>query len=308
MSSTEPKSTKPKLTKQKSTTKYFKLNGLKNVSRTIQPSCESFEQYRVDPHVLGEGSYGKVMPACDGQVCTDVAKIISFDTTRFTEKYRFNVFLVECAITQFAGEKGFGIPVKKYYLCDEGQKGVIIMERFKRDLMEVRNELTWEDMKQLLDKVRQMHSYGILHRDLFLKNTMYRRDAQGRRDIRIIDFGMSIAFEKQIPDVFCAIDYMNLLSDLPNEELRKQCLEYIGTYLNLKYLTQADEWIKTHYTTCQSEYSLLKHIPLHWIELIGPATIDTMVWSVRCDPKLDQDIIHKTEDRVEKVLSRSTRV
>lgn len=292
-------------TKRKSKAVYFKLYGLKTIPRTTQPLCDSFEQYRVDPHVLGEGSYGKVMPACDGQVCADVAKVVSFDMTRFAEQYRINVFLAECAITQFAGEKGFGIPVKAFYLCDENRKGVIIMERFRRDLFEVRNELTWDDMKQLLDKVRQMHSYGILHRDLFLKNTMYKRDDQGRRDIRIIDFGMSIAFEKSIPGVFCAIDYVNLLSDLPNDELRKQCLEYIGTYLNFKYLTQADEWVKTHYATCKSEYSLLKHIPLKWIELIGPATVDTMVWSVRCDPKLDQDIIHKTQNKVEKVLSRS---
>lgn len=283
---------------------YFKLHGLKNVPRVVEASCATYQEYRVDSHMLGEGSYGKVMPVCKGDICTDVAKVITFDFQRFPEPYRYNVFFAECVITKFAGEKGFGIPVKTFFLCDEGKKGVMIMERFRRDLVAIANELTWEEMKQLLDKVRKMHSYGVLHRDLFLKNTMYRRDASGKRDIRIIDFGMSIPFEKEIPKVFCAIDYVNLLSDLPSQTLKQQCQSYITSYMGKKEMDKAEEWIKTHYTTCQSEYSLLKHIPLGWIELVGPATVDTLVWSVRCDPKLDEDIAQKTKEKVEKVLSR----
>lgn len=283
---------------------YFKLNGLKNVPRIVHASCDTYQEYRVDSHILGEGSYGKVMPACKGDVCTDVAKIVTFDFQRFPELYRYNVFFVECVITKFAGEQGFGIPVKTFFLCDEGKKGVILMERFSRDLLTIASELKWEDMKQLLDKVRQMHSYGILHRDLFLKNTMYKKDASGKRDIRIIDFGMSIAFEKEIPKVFRAIDYVNLLSDLPESELKQQCKTYVASYMGKKEIDKAEEWIKTHYTTCQSEYSLLRHIPIQWIELVGPATVDTLVWSVRCDPKLDEDIVQKTKEKVKVILSK----
>lgn len=282
--------------------KFFKINGLKSVSRKVQPECETYEQYRVEPHVLGEGSYGKVMPACDGQICEDVAKLITFDEKRFTEFYRHNVFFAECVITEYAGRKGFGIPVKAYYLCDSGKKGVIIMERYKRDLFDIRNDLTFDEMKQLIDKVRTMHNDGILHRDLFLKNTMYKRDSEGKRDIRIIDFGMAIPFEKTIPEIFRAIDYINLLSDLGDAEIRKQCIVYISKFIKLKTLIEAEEWIKSHYATCKSEYALLKHIPLHWIQLIGPATVDTLVWSVRCAPELDQDIVNKTEEKVNRVI------
>lgn len=282
--------------------KFFKINGLKSISKTVQPECETFAQYKVEPHVLGEGSYGKVMPACDASKCDDVAKLITFDEKRFTELYRHNVFFAECAITDFAGKHGFGIPVKAFYLCDNGKKGVIIMERFKRDLFDIRSELTFDEMKQLIDKVHTMHNYGILHRDLFLKNTMYRRDSEGKRDIRIIDFGMSIPFEKTIPEIFRAIDYINLLSDLSDKELRKQCIVYISKFIKIKTLIEAEEWIASHYATCKSEYALLKHIPLHWIQLIGPATVDTLVWSVRCAPELDQDIVNKTEEKVKKLV------
>lgn len=283
---------------------YFKLNKLKHVPRVVHPSCETYQEFRVDSHILGEGSYGKVMQACKNDTCTDVAKIIAFDFERFPELYRYNVFFAECMITKFAGEKQFGIPVKTFFLCDEGKKGVIIMDRYRRDLLSIENELTWDEMKQLLDKVRKMHSYGILHRDLFLKNTMYKRDADtGSRDIRIIDFGMSIPFEKEIPKIFRALDYVNLLSDLSIPSLKQQCRTYVESYLGKKEMDQADQWINTHYTTCQSEYSLLKHIPLSWIELVGPATVDTMVWSVKCDPKLDEDIVKKTKEKVEAVLS-----
>ena len=119
---------------------YFKLHGLKNVPRTVEASCATYQEYRVDSHILGEGSYGKVMPVCKGDICTDVAKVITFDFQRFPEPYRYNVFFAECVITKFAGEKGFGIPVKTFFLCDEGKRGVMIMERFRRDLVAIANE------------------------------------------------------------------------------------------------------------------------------------------------------------------------
>jgi serine/threonine protein kinase len=180
----------------------------------------------------------------------------------------------------------------------------MLMERYKRDLFAIRDELTWEEMKGLMDKVHRMHSYGILHRDLFLKNTMYQRNAQGLRDIRIIDFGMAIPFEKEIPPVFRAIDFLNLISDLANEDLKAQCKAYIGTLVPQTAVAQGETWIKTHYDTCQSEYSLLKHVPVRWIHLMGPATVDTMVWSVRCRPDLDKDIIEKTQERIQQVESK----
>jgi serine/threonine protein kinase len=300
---TKVSSTKTKVSSTK-TKEFFKINGLKSISKKVNAECDTYDHYRIDPHVLGEGSYGKVMPACDGQTCEDVAKLITFDENRFTEQYRHNVFFAECAITDFAGKKGFGIPVRAYYLCDHGKKGVIIMERYRRDLFEIRNELTFDEMKQLIDNVRTMHNYGILHRDLFLKNTMYKRDKDGKRDIRIIDFGMAIPFEKTIPEIFRAIDYINLLSDLSDPELRKQCITYIARFIKIKTLIEAEEWVKSHYATCKSEYALLQHIPLHWIQLIGPATVDTLVWSVRCAPELDKDIVQKTEEKVNSVLSK----
>ena len=276
---------------------FFKLKDIRNISRTPQSSCEIYENYRIENHILGEGSYGKVMVACNNNVCEYVAKIITFDFSRYDARYVYNLFFAECLITQFAGDKGFGCPVKTFYLCDEGKKGVIIMEKYEKDLETIKNSLTLEDMKQIIDKVTTMHEYGILHRDLFLKNTMY-KTVNDKKDIRIIDFGLTIPFEHKIPLPFRAIDYLNLISDIPDETLKQQCHNYIISKIGKGNVQIGEKWIASHFNTCSSEYSLLKHIPLKWVQLIGPATVDSLVWSVRCSPELDKDIIQKVEHKV----------
>ena len=276
---------------------YFKLPDVDNLPRQIHESCETYDHFKISDHLLGEGSYGKVHIACEGDMCGYVAKTIQFDFSRYEPKYVYNMFWAECLMTQFAGQKGFGIPVKTFYLCDEGKKGVIIMEKFTDDLESIQKQLTWTDMKQLFDKVSTMHHYGILHRDLFLKNVMY-REVNGGRDIRMIDFGLAVAFEKSIPKPHLAVDFLNLISDITNDTLKKECYEDIVKRLKRPNVELGNLWLKTHYETCDSEYSLLKFLPVKWIRMAGPATVDTLVWSVRCNPNLDKDIIEKTQQKI----------
>jgi len=175
------------------------------------------------------------------------------------------------------------------------------MEKYDGDLDSIRNELDWTDMKQLLDKVTTMHKAGILHRDLFLKNTMYKK-WNDKKDIRIIDFGLSIAFERSIPKPLRAIDYLNLISDIENESLKSQCKRYICNILGRDAVKMGETWLRDHFTKCSSEYSLLKHIPVKWIRMMGPGTIDTLVWSVRCNHFLDDDIVSRTKKRIHQVM------
>jgi len=312
----------PKTTPSKSS-KYFHLPNLSKIPRVIRESCQTYEHYRLTDHVLGRGSYGKVVSTCEQDKCDkDVAKIVKFDFSQGSPHYVFNVFYAESIITQFAGEHGFGIPVKAYYLCKEEEekkvisqsenvvtqemvtKGVVIMERFDGDLEDIQNQLTFEDFKQLFAKVKIMHSYGILHRDLFLRNVMYKNLNHGQKDFQIIDFGLSIPMGKEIPGQFRAIDYLNLISDV-GPELKEQCKNYIYTLIDSKYVQDAELWLSEHYNKCTSEYRLLPLLPIKLIENYGPLLVNLLVWSVRCSPQLDQDIINRSHARVKKVLRGS---
>jgi serine/threonine protein kinase len=281
-------------------------------------SCDITDPWRITDHVLGQGSYGRVVTACQNEDCDFIAKQISFDFSRYPEEYVYNLFFAECLITQFAGREGFGIPVDKFFLCvsehqngwfgptDRTQKGIMIMQKYDKDLETIKHDLNWDDMKQLLDKVTQMHRSGILHRDLFLKNTMCRLYEDGKKDIRIIDYGLSVAFEQPIPRAHRAIDYLNLISSLKTSSptrvsLYSVCYRYIEHCIGRKAVKLATKWLNDHYDTCGSEHSLIRHLPVKWIRIMGPATVDTMVWSVRCSREQDTNIVNKTHSRIHKV-------
>jgi hypothetical protein len=308
--------------------KYFVIEDIDQMSREVHKSCKIFDNWKITDHLIGRGSYGKVLIACNDtkgkneKPCEYVAKQIRFDFSRYDSEYVLNIFFAECLITQFAGQQGFGIPIHKFFLCDgesenrdtswfgfgnsdpiKIKQGVVIMDKYDGDVETIKIDLTWDDMKQLIDKVTVMHDAGILHRDLFLKNTMY-KNVDGKRDMRIIDFGLSIAFERSIPKPLRSIDYLNLISDIPNKELRSRCYKYILTILDTKSVKTGLLWLREHYDKCFSEYSLLKYLPVKWIRIMGPATVDTMVWSVRCNHDIDEDIVRRTKIRVDEVLHK----
>lgn len=297
----------PSSRKHKPRHDFFKLPDLNKISRRSRDSCYTTDHYDVTDHLLGEGSYGKVFSACGKELCNYVAKILSFDFERYDEHYVYNLFFAESSITKFAGEKGFGIPVHDYFLCDDAKKGVVIMDRFEKDLESIHDELTYNDYKQLFDKVQLMHSYGILHRDLFLKNTMYRTLNNGALDIRIIDFGLSIPFEKSIPGPFRAVDFFNLLSDIDDTELKEKCTLYVDKLVGKENMKIARLWQDTHYNKCSSEYSLLRHLPERLFVQYGPATVDLLVWSVRCSKARDKDIIKKTNQKTDRILRKRSK-
>jgi serine/threonine protein kinase len=310
--------------------KFFILKDVSKFPRKMQESCNVHGKWRLTDHLLGRGSYGQVTVVCDDEstdACKFVAKQIQFDYSRYDKHWVFNMFFAECLITQYAGLCGFGIPVHAFYLCggvapessswfgtttstDDGdehgndsseiQRGVLILDKYDGDLESIQHELTWMDMKSLLDKVTKMHEAGILHRDLFLKNTMY-KNVGNDKDVRIIDFGLSIAFERSIPKPLRAIDYLNLISDIGNKSLQRQCHQYITRIIGYKSVQIGEKWLLEHFDKCSSEYSLLRYLPAKWIQMMGPGTIDTMVWSVRCNQDLDQDIVRRTSQRIDDV-------
>src|SRR5690606_9970248 len=112
-------------TKANAHTEYFQLPDVNDIPRTYLEGCKVLKPFRVFPHLLGEGSYGRVMVACkDGerfaQNCKQVAKLVSFDKRlRYPRHYLYDIFFAECLMTEYAGKHGFGVPLYAYGLCHE---------------------------------------------------------------------------------------------------------------------------------------------------------------------------------------------
>jgi len=277
--------------------RYFRLPQLGNLSKKIQEDCYRVDSWEIkkSEKQLGEGSYGTVYQACQNSTCSYVGKVIRFDF-RYDKKFVWNVFFAEAKITQYAGLKGFGIPVHKYYLCDEGKKGVIISDRFDGDLDDL--TLTEPQLMKVLRMIHKMHQHGILHRDLFPKNVMFKQSGEDL-EFRIIDFGLSIAFNKSIPAILRGIDFINFIDSL-SSTLKEVAEPYIIKVVGEKYYQEAKVWKTSHHDQCSSEYYLLKHLPVYLYKIYGPAVTDLLVWSVRCSPEHDQQITTTLEKRLVK--------
>ena len=293
---------------------YFHLPDLSRIPRIVHPSCVKLKKFRVTSHILGEGSYGQVMTACDHKNCGGhVGKIVKFHD-RYDLHYVYNMFFAECLITKFAGEKGFGAKLDAYSLCknesNDNVKGLMIMERLDSDFEHIKDRLTFEDYKTLFELIKRMHSFGILHRDLLPRNVMvrYKENKNGMKTnekiIRIIDFGIAIPFGHAIPGPFRAIDYINSISDVDDIELKTKCEKEIIRIIGKKAFDTGQEWLGNHYDKCTSEYELLQYLPQNVVKNYGPATVDLTVWSVRCKDSLNDDIVEKTNERVNQVMKQ----
>lgn len=291
---------------------YFQLPNLNKMSHKSRDSCRVTGYFTIQTnHRLGKGSYGEVFTACGTRDCNYVAKVVNLKPKIEAEQdshYVQNHFFAESLIAKFAGENGFGIPVHDWFLCGNGMQGVVIMDKFDGD-METNMELfTLEDYQNLFQLTNMMHRFGILHRDLYSRNVMFKKIGS-KKEIRIIDFGLAIPFGTKIPRPLAAIDFYSLLMSIEDKKLRKKCREII---ISKKYVSQDDlesifSW-KNDRETCKVEHLVLKYMPEHVVRNYGPMTLDLMVWSTdkqSCSSKQDKIIVKKTNELVDKVLSMS---
>ena len=258
--------------------------------------------------------------------------------------YRLNLFYTECMIADFAGKHKFGVPIRGYALCKQSKspksqtkdnnpeeqgifatimswfsgnkddfiptdfnksiKGLLIMDKYDSDLESDQTGIEFEDYVDLFKKIKTMHDYGILHRDLYTRNILYIKkkgaDSLSQRpDLRIIDFGLSIPFEREIPGVFKAVDYLKLISGIDSHIIREQCQQHLHTILSSKDIETAGQWIKNHYHMCSSEYELIDFIPLKFYKYFGPLVDTFTVWSTRCSKQHDQQIDDIVKQKLE---------
>jgi tRNA A-37 threonylcarbamoyl transferase component Bud32 len=234
---------------------------------------------------LGSGTYGQVTQACFDNVCKYVAKEQVFfeldDRLRYRKRFYWNRFIGEALITKFAYEKGFGVPFYGYFICDNGRKGMMFMDRYTDTLRKA--NLSRDDVNQLIKRIEQMHNAGILHQDLFAKNVMYKRLPDGSKDIKIIDFGLSVAFRKKVPLMLRAVDYITMAQSLHRQkDAQRMLIEASIKNNGFEAHEQAQKWITQRKTTCGAEYKLLEVLPEYIYQFYGPAVADLLAWSTRC--------------------------
>lgn len=110
-------------------------------------------------------------------------------------------FRIECLMATRASAKGYGVKVYDYYISEK--KGLLVMALGTVS----NNQITRNDMENMLSVIQKMHIDGVWHQDLFQRN-MLRVDQTDQWSI--IDFGMAIPFELPVPELLRAVDYIGL--------------------------------------------------------------------------------------------------
>jgi serine/threonine-protein kinase len=151
-------------------------------------------KYRVE-HILGEGGYGLVFAArnleLDERVAVKLLKRASVDETtadRFFREAR-------------AAQKIRGDGVARVFAVDRLDDGDLYMVMEYLDGQDLKKEVTTsgkldvhdavECILQACDVLGQAHTLGIVHRDIKSANLFSMRRDDGRRQIKVLDFGIA---------------------------------------------------------------------------------------------------------------------
>jgi serine/threonine protein kinase len=155
---------------------------------------------------VGEGSYGVSYLACTvkNPECKYIVKKVQFQRVNDLES-----FTIESELALRAGNRGYGVKVSNFFVCEDKQVGVIIMEK-----AEALEDFTQEDIVPFSTRVDDMHKDGVLHQDLYYRNVM--RDQQGRPII--IDFGMAIPLNQELPEQLKAVEFAGFLLGHPAQD------------------------------------------------------------------------------------------
>jgi len=159
---------------------------------TLLEACSGAELRQL----LGRGGYGSVYSAQrDGEPLA--VKIQTLPEEGLLQ------FLNEAEITRIASEGGFGpklILARNCPITDDTFLGTFVLEKYDTDLQK-----WWQRYKDsashvqslcesdLLARIDRMHSYGIVHADLFPKNILVKHDKDGYiTEATPSDFGLAV--------------------------------------------------------------------------------------------------------------------
>jgi serine/threonine protein kinase len=200
---------------------YFILPNIDDVSDIqIYGQCDQFENklgefVRKNKINTSVGSFGEIWTVCykksnlnleEHAECPYVGKYIKLPSVSSLQAFK-----IEVAIAKLAFEHDFGPRVLSHFICGKTRYGGLIMDRWAPkpacDL-----DLLPSDYTTIFKKINEMHSIGIFHQDLFLKNILYIKKnikkGTSKYSFSITDYGLSIPFGKPLPGILRALDYV----------------------------------------------------------------------------------------------------
>jgi hypothetical protein len=189
--------------------------------------------------------------------CRYVAKIVALAGDKDERSFR-----VESAIAQHASDFKYGVPVVNKILCEGGGQhatyGILIMERFEQTLEDRLNAktLTPGAINALLVCLKRMHSAGIWHNDLHVKNIMFQGD-----DVRIIDFGNAYPFFKEVPLLVKMLDVITWLDDFPKFPIPSDFTTWVWEQIRVELNDRKGEL--EHEARTMDPDKVWQHILLH---------------------------------------------
>jgi serine/threonine protein kinase len=145
---------------------------------------------KIQGNALNSGKYGAVFNSNQKNYIVKIGKINSNNE---------NSLISEAEISEIASNLGIGpkVPVKPKIITHNGNDYVVIkMEKMDGTLLSLINSRNINDelkislLQDAQDLLRILHKQNICHRDLHLKNIMYKKK-NDKYIIKIIDFGQS---------------------------------------------------------------------------------------------------------------------
>jgi len=172
--------------------------------------------FRVSSQYLAHGTYGQVYKACrvgdqlePTSDCDYVAKFIPLETPEDRQ-----MFQVEAELSVQLSRAGVGPRVFQALTCESHEDhqietGILILERYDDDVTNLR--FTVKDFLQLHKLFDTLHEAGVVHGDTGARNILYKRLPGGQRQFALTDFGRSLPFNKAVPAVYRATDWVPLI-------------------------------------------------------------------------------------------------
>ncbi len=200
---------------------------VKNSLIEEQTSLSEFKEKYQLGKLLGQGSYGKIY-----QGVYRKEKVV-FKVVEHNEDTGFEGFVWECVASQRAAMLGVGPGVVAKIILKKGKKMrhyVIVMKQCS-PLTQIR----WskKDSVEIYRMLSKLHSNGIVHRDLGVRNLMKSGDR-----LVFIDYGLAFVFDSPVPAPLRLLDHAVMGQDMGDY------FEYLLTHYKEKDLISFDSPLK----------------------------------------------------------------
>ena len=169
-------------------------------TRNLATSSEDiFKIYQVAQKTSGKGSYGSIRTA---HLIKNTDQVYAIKTILIDEVFKYQQFIVkELDILRSVDHPNIAnfyecyLEHDKVHFVLEYCSGSTVMQSLKREEYFI-EEKAQKIIFETLLAVNHLHAKGICHRDIKLENVLFENELESS-SIKIIDFGLSVKFDKK---------------------------------------------------------------------------------------------------------------